>query len=143
MQVSAVNKDEYPVLVDLWEASVRTTHDFLSESDIQFYKPLILEQYLDAVELRVARDPSGKILGFIGVASGNIEMLFIAPEHRHQGIGRLLVEHVRVNFAAKKVDVNEQNPQAVAFYKQLGFREVGRSPLDGMGKPFPLLHLTL
>ncbi|ENH9207696.1 GNAT family N-acetyltransferase, partial [Vibrio vulnificus] len=42
-----------------------------------------------------------------------------------------------------KVDVNEQNPQAVGFYEHMGFKVVSRSPLDDMGKPFPILHMTL
>jgi putative acetyltransferase len=46
-------------------------------------------------------------------------------------------------FGASTVDVNEQNPQAVGFYLHEGFQQVGRSPLDGLGKPYPLLHLSL
>ena len=44
---------------------------------------------------------------------------------------------------AQKVDVNEQNPDAIGFYENLGFSVVGRSPLDGQGNPFPLFHLEL
>jgi putative acetyltransferase len=39
--------------------------------------------------------------------------------------------------------VNEQNPQGVAFYRHMGFGQVGRSELDGQGNPFPLLHMRL
>ena len=39
------------------------------------------------------------------------------------------------------VDVNEQNPEAVAFYRRLGFEVEGRSALDSAGRPFPLLHM--
>jgi putative acetyltransferase len=38
--------------------------------------------------------------------------------------------------------VNDQNPGAVAFYTALGFREIGHSPLDHAGKPYPLLHMA-
>ncbi|MGY0625916.1 MAG: GNAT family N-acetyltransferase, partial [Paraglaciecola chathamensis] len=44
---------------------------------------------------------------------------------------------------ATKVDVNEQNPKALGFYQRIGFKVVGRSELDGQGKPYPLLHLAL
>jgi putative acetyltransferase len=37
--------------------------------------------------------------------------------------------------------VNEQNPAAVGFYEALGFTVRGRSPVDGEGRPFPLLHM--
>ncbi len=42
---------------------------------------------------------------------------------------------------APEVDVNEQNTQALDFYLRRGFHVVGRSPLDGQGRPYPLLHL--
>ncbi|MEG5438703.1 GNAT family N-acetyltransferase, partial [Enterobacter hormaechei] len=46
-------------------------------------------------------------------------------------------------FGVNEVDVNEQNPQGVAFYRHMGFEQVGRSELDGQGNPFPLLHMRL
>ena len=143
LKIKAVDKSRHPELLAVWEASVRATHHFLSEADIAFLKPLILASYFDAVELRCVVDEDDRVMGFVGVAEGKIEMLFIAPEHRGQGIGRLLLDHAIRQQGAIKVDVNEQNPLAVGFYQHLGFRIVGRSPLDGQGKPFPLLHLEL
>jgi putative acetyltransferase len=31
----------------------------------------------------------------------------------------------------------------VGFYERLGFKRIGRSPLDDAGRPYPLLHLAL
>ncbi|MGP8291885.1 acetyltransferase [Vreelandella zhanjiangensis] len=143
MQIEQASKADYPVLIEVWEASVRATHDFLAESDLLALKPLILEQYFDAVDLVVARNDTGDIVGFCGVYDGNIEMLFIAPQTRGQGVGVLLVSHAINTQAATKVDVNEQNEQAVGFYQHIGFSVIGRSPLDGQGKPYPLLHMAL
>jgi hypothetical protein len=39
------------------------------------------------------------------------------------------------------VDVSEQNTAARGFYEHLGFRVVGRSPLDPSGRPIPVLHM--
>ncbi len=95
------------------------------------------------VELKCAKNENGDILGFCGVHDKNIEMLFIAPEYRRQGVGRLLTVNAIKFQSATKVDVNEQNTQALAFYQKQGFKVIGRSPLDGQGKPYPLLHMTL
>lgn len=143
MQMEHVEKHDYPELVAVWEASVRATHDFLQEEDIDFLRPLILEQYLGAVELRCVRGEDGRILGFCGVADGKLEMLFVSPESRGKGIGSALCAHAIENMGATTVDVNEQNPQALGFYEHIGFRVTGRSPVDSMGKPFPLLHMEL
>lgn len=141
--IDDIPSSDYMEVVELWEASVRATHHFLPESDIQYFKPLILNQYLDLVSLSCLRDESGKIAGFLGVAEGKIEMLFIHPEVRGQGVGKRLLLHAVEALGAKKVDVNEQNEQAVGFYQHLGFKVKGRSPVDGMGKPYPLLHMEI
>ncbi|GAB1622092.1 hypothetical protein AAOGI_21420 [Agarivorans albus] len=70
-------------------------------------------------------------------------MLFIANSAREQGIGKLLLQYAIDTLNCTKVDVNEQNPAAVGFYQHMGFKLVSRSPLDDMGKPFPILHLSL
>lgn len=132
----------YPLLIEIWEASVRATHHFLPEENILTLKPLILEHYFDAVELRCAFLEE-QLVGFIGVANENIEMLFIHPNWFRQGVGRALIQYALDNLSATKVDVNEQNPNAIAFYERLGFKRVGRSERDGQGEPFPLIHMTL
>ena len=142
MKIEPAQTGDYPALIALWEASVRATHHFLQEEDIATLKPLILEHYFDAVRLYCARQ-DGVIVGFIGVAEGNIEMLFIAPEARGSGVGRQLVAHAIHCLGATRVDVNEQNAQAVGFYQHLGFEVTGPSPLHGQGKPYPLLHMAL
>lgn len=142
MKIEQAKTRDHPTLISLWEASVRTTHHFLPEAEIDALKPLILEHYFAAVDLVCARDDTG-IAGFCGVHDGNIEMLFLAPEARGRGIGRLLVAHAISRQGATRVDVNEQNAQALGFYQRMGFVVTGRSPLDGQGKPYPLLHMVL
>ncbi|NYZ64407.1 acetyltransferase [Endozoicomonas sp. SM1973] len=144
MKIVAVDKTEYIEIVNVWEVSVRATHDFLTEADIQFFKPKILNEYLKAVEhLWCAKSSKGQIIGFVGVAEDNIEMLFISPESRGNGVGKLLTSYAVEQLGANKVDVNEQNTQAVGFYERLGFKVVNRSEVDGLGKPYPLLHMQL
>lgn len=139
--VTPVGTEEYPRVVEVWEAAVRATHHFLGEADIAFFKPLVRDEFLPAVELACVRDPLGGIVGFLGVAGGRIEMLFVDPAWHGRGIGRRLAEHALARFGAAEVDVNEQNERAVGFYLRVGFEVHGRSERDGMGKPFPLLHL--
>jgi putative acetyltransferase len=141
--IETVEKADYLKLIEIWESSVRATHDFLVEEDLQALKPLILEQYFDAVELRCAKNTQGEIQGFCGVHDGNIEMLFISPDARGKGIGTMLSANAIQELGASKVDVNEQNEQALGFYLHIGFKVIGRSPIDGQGKPYPLLHMAL
>ena len=143
-KIDVIDPKEYSEIVEVWESSVRATHHFLSEADIQFFKPLILNEYLAAVKLACSRNnDTGRIVGFVGVADDKLEMLFIHPDQRGAGIGKQLLNHAIDEMKIKYVDVNEDNLQAVGFYEHLGFTCFKRSELDGMGKPFPLLHMQL
>lgn len=138
-----IKTEEYQQVVDVWEASVRATHNFLKEEDIQHFKPLILNHYLQAVELKCVRNEKAEIIAFSGVANGNLEMLFIHPDYRGKGIGKQLLNYSVDKMGVTKVDVNEQNEQAVGFYQHSGFKIIGRSELDATGKPYPILHMQL
>lgn len=143
MIVENVLPEYYAEMLDVWENSVRATHDFITEEDIAFFKPIIIEQAFPAVTLRCVKKASGSILGFVGVHDSKVEMLFVLNDARGQGVGKMLLQYAIEQLGATKVDVNEQNPQAVGFYERMGFSVVSRSPLDDMGKPFPILHMTL
>jgi putative acetyltransferase len=88
-------------------------------------------------------DSNLEIAGFMGIADNNLEMLFINPVSRGKGIGRELLIYAIEQQRVKRVDVNEQNSQAIGFYKHMGFHVVNRSEFDGAGKPYPILHMEL
>src|SRR5690242_5515488 len=110
--VSPVYAADYPRVVEVWEASVRATHDFLTEADIEFFKPLVREELPRVAQLACVRDGEGQVAGFIGVERDKVEMLFVHPSWRGQAIGRRLITYAVTTLGATTVDVNEQNPQA-------------------------------
>lgn len=136
-----LSDDVLDELTDVWEEAVRSSHHFLAEEDIAFFRPLVRNEYLGAVRLFVIHGADGRIAAFMGLSNEMIEMLFVRPGEQGQGYGKAFV-----NFATRvchidKVDVNEQNPQALGFYRRMGYRVTGRDALDTTGKPFPILHL--
>jgi len=142
LEISKVTREDLQAVLRLWEASVRATHLFLTEEDIQFLIPFV-EKAIASHELWCTKDVMGSPTAFLCVVDSKIEMLFVHPENRGKGIGRALTEYSISRFNAREVDVNEQNAQAVGFYEKLGFHVVGRSELDPTGKPFPILHMSL
>ena len=81
------------------------------------------------------------VAGFLGSVGQRVEMLFVEPGLRGRGIGTALLDEFAARHPAILLDVNEQNTAARIFYARRGFEVVGRSPLDGAGQPYPLLHL--
>lgn len=130
-------------LTELWEASVRASHHFLSETDIceiRGYVPMALG---GVKHLVVVEDECNVPVAFMGVEDGMLEMLFVAPTHFRMGIGCLAVQHGIANMGVREVTVNEQNPSAVEFYKSMGFVAYKRTDCDEQGRPFPLIYMKL
>ena len=129
-------------LLALWLASVRATHRFLTEDDIQSLLPIVRDAALPSLEVWVMEADGGDLAAFAGLADAHVEALFASPAYFRRGCGKALLVHARALKGALTVDVNEQNPDALAFYLANGFEIIGRSPLDASGNPFPLLHLA-
>ncbi len=134
------SKQDYVRLSAIWESAVKATHDFLDSRDFAYYRSR-LTHYFGQVALYAYKDEQGELAGFMGVSGPVLEMLFVDVAFRGNGIGTKLLRHAVHQLNVRKLDVNEQNIQAVCFYTRRGFRITGRSPFDCEGKPYPLLHL--
>ncbi len=131
---------DYPEIMKVWESAVKATHHFLKPEDFEFYKHMGQTKYLPAVDLYVLRIEK-TIIGFIGVSGKHLEMLFIDADSRAKGYGKVLLNYAIRNLGITTLDVNEQNEQALGFYKKMGFSITGRSEKDAEGKDYPILHL--
>lgn len=130
-------------VIDVWERSVRATHDFLQPGDIDFFKTLVEGIEFNAFQVYCAIDANNKIIGIVGVADRKLEMLFILPEYIGKGLGKHLMNFVLTELNVNSVDVNEENANATEFYKRFGFKVYDRTPLDDHGKPYPILKMRL
>lgn len=142
-QVGLVQDSDRARVMEVWEASVRATHHFLSEQDLAALIPLARRELATIMPLHCLREADGQVVAFMAVVDRKIEALFVAPSHRGGGAGRRLVEYAIAELGATAVDVNEQNPQAIEFYERLGFRTVERSEVDENGFAFPILRMEL
>ncbi len=97
--------------------------------------------FLPQAPLWLAVDEKDYPLAFMLIDGGHMEALFVDPTRRGTGIGAALVQHGLTLHPRMTTDVNEQNDQAVRFYERMGFKQTGRSPIDGQGRPYPLIHL--
>ncbi|RWU07470.1 GNAT family N-acetyltransferase [Pedobacter chitinilyticus] len=129
-------------LLSVWEKSVLATHHFLSQEDFVFIKSLLQEMDFEMLNVYCLLHQQ-KVVGFIGIEEKKIEMLFLDPDYIGKGLGKQLMEFALSHHGATLVDVNEQNPNAVAFYQKFGFTTFERTEKDDLGKDYPLLRMKL
>ena len=128
-------------LAAVWEDSVRGSHDFLSDPEVADIRRFVPQALEGVAHLVVAEEEPGNPGAFLGVEGDRLEMLFLSSAERGKGLGKRLVQYGIQEYGVREVTVNEQNPQAVEFYKHLGFAEYARSQRDEQGGPYPILYL--
>ena len=127
-------------LLEIWKASVRASHHFLTEADITRLAPQA-EGALRHIETLWVMEDEQHPIGFMGVQGRKIEMLFLHPGYFRKGLGKTLVERAFRDLNVEYVDVNEQTPDAKKFYERMGFKTFKRNECDGEGNPFPILEM--
>lgn len=129
-------------LLQTWERSVRATHAFVTPTDLEEIKALVHTFNFNQLQVYCLMD-NNTLTGFIGVAEGKVEMLFVDPAYIGKGCGKQLLLYAIQELHANKVDVNEQNEHAAAFYRRFGFKVYERTEKDDHGKNYPLLRMQL
>ncbi|HCJ6375401.1 MULTISPECIES: acetyltransferase [Citrobacter] len=135
-------RDEGEKLVSIWCRSVDATHHFLSP-DYRIELEELVRSFLPEAPLWVAVTENDEPVAFMLLTEQHIDALFVDPDMRGSGVGKLLIEHALSLTSTLTTDVNEQNDQAVGFYKKMGFKVTGRTEVDDLGRPYPLLKLVL
>ncbi len=129
-------------LTAVWEQSVRPTYNFLSEREIQEIKKYVPSALSNAEHLIVS-EKDKNIVAFAGTEKDKLEMLFLLPFERGKGLGKRLLQYGINNYGIITLTVNERNPQAVDFYKHMGFEVYKRTDNDEESNPYPLLYMRL
>ncbi|MEQ8583212.1 MAG: GNAT family N-acetyltransferase [Marinoscillum sp.] len=140
MEIKPYQEPYRAQMLAVWEKSVLATHQFLSQTDFIAIRQLVGTIDFSHFDVHCLVNDS-QVIGFIGVADKKVEMLFLDPAYFGQGLGKKLMEFAMIQLKANKVDVNEQNGQAVAFYEHLGFETYKRSAKDDQGNDYPILRM--
>jgi putative acetyltransferase len=140
-------KERTPLLIEqllgIWEDSVKATHLFLSDKEIENIKKYVPQALKDISHLIIAENEREIPIAFMGLEEQKLEMLFISPEERGKGLGKKLIRFGIENHSTNELAVNEQNPLAKGFYEHMGFQVYKRMDKDEQGNPYPLLYMKL
>lgn len=138
LKIKALEQETENKLLVIWESSVRATHNFLSDPEINNIKKYVPHALRRVSHLIVAYDENEPV-AFMGINDLKLEMLFVDANQRGNGIGKALITYGIHNLDINELAVNEQNPGARGFYEHMGFKAVERSEFDDQGNPYPIL----
>ena len=130
-------------LLVVWEDSVKATHLFLSNEEINSIKEYVSQAIFGVSHLVIIENENLEPIAFMGIEDRKLEMLFIKNSERGKGLGKQLLNSGIENYNVNELGVNEQNPKAKGFYEYMGFKTYRRTELDEQGNPYPILYMKL
>ncbi len=126
-------------VADLWVASwAKTMPSIDFEARREWFCTHLDEALRKKARIRVAVAATGDIVGFVLIdpATGWLDQIAVRPDWWGRGAAEALLEAAReISPRLIRLDVNADNPRAVAFYRRQGFREVGRGTNPRSGLP--------
>ena len=130
-------------LLEVWKDSVKATHTFLSNEEVEKIKEYVPRALIGISHLIIETGENGNPIAFMGIEENKLEMLFIKNSERGKGIGKQLLSYGIENYGVNNLAVNEDNPNAKGFYEHMGFVVYKRNELDEQGNPYPILYMRL
>lgn len=137
------NKTLLDNLLEVWEGSVKATHTFLSNEEIENIKKYVPQALKNVTHLIIAENENNIPIAFMGIEDMRLEMLFVKSNERGKGIGKKILNYGIEKYNVNELTVNEQNSKVKGFYEYLGFKVYKRSDTDEQGNPYPILYMKI
>lgn len=117
--IRKLQEDDISPVLKIWLDSNIDAHNFIP-NDFWLRNLQFVETILPQSEVYVFLY-NNSISGFIGLNDDFIEGLFVDSKYRSKGIGKQLLDYVKLNHHILKLNVYVKNIRAVDFYKRNGF----------------------
>ena len=106
-------------VMELWLQSNEQAHAFIKE---EYWKGHYREvrKLLPRAEVYVYEE-NGEIKGFIGADGPYIAGIFVDFRSRSMGIGKQLLDYVKLRKSTLTLQIKKKNERAVSFYRREGF----------------------
>ena len=130
-------------LTAIWEDSVRATHLFLSEAEIQTIKAYVPQALTGVSHLLVAERAQGQPVAFMGIEGPRLEMLFLSPAERGRGTGKAASGIRHSPLPPAGIDGQRAEPAGRRLLPAYGLRDLPANRLRRAGRPLsPSVHET-
>lgn len=117
--IRKLQKKDIDDAAEIWLDTNISAHEFVPAQYWRDHFELVKEMFLQA-EMYVYEDGQS-ILGFVGLSEDYIAGIFVRQGVQSQGIGKKLLDYVKVNRKQLRLSVYEKNVRAVKFYEREGF----------------------
>ena len=112
-------------VMTLWLDGNMQAHSFIDGTYWQRNYSFVSEMILKA-EVYVYEE-KGVVVGFVGMDGDYIAGIFVQRDRQSCGIGKKLLDFLKIKFSVLNLNVYQKNSRALAFYLKEGFKLVGEN----------------
>lgn len=118
--IRKVQSGDLDTVARIWLDTNLEAHSFV---DGAYWRKHFAEvkEMLAQAELYVCEEEK-EICGFAGLEGDYIAGIFVSAGHRSRGIGKQLLDNIKVLHKSLSLHVYQRNTRAVSFYQREGFR---------------------
>lgn len=117
--IRPLQKADLAQVTEIWLSANLQAHSFISSEYWKENRALVKELLLQAEVYVYEKD--GEILGFAGLDGEYIEGIFVAGKAQSQGIGKSLLDFLKVKKPELHLNVYQKNTRAIRFYEREDF----------------------
>lgn len=140
-EIQDLNDARLHIIMDIWHRAVQHTYNFIKGPDIITMRPTVLKNLREMDHIYGVNDDRGNLVAFMCIKGDHIMQLFVEPFHMRNGMGSALVEHAVNQLGVKLVVVNEENNNAMQFFRARGWAMRNRNLFDEFHLPYPVVVL--
>ena len=157
MTIRPAQADEGPVIVEVLRRSFATVAERFGltmencPKNVAFYTEQRFAEDLDRGMQYFLLEDAGRVCGCVALERARPEMAYLGrlavlPEHRCQGMGRTLVQHIfaearQTGIKRVEIGIIEEDTQLKDWYRRLGFAPTGTKTFDHL--PFVVGFLAI
>lgn len=138
--IRAYHKSDLNQVISVWHNAIKDSNPSLSDELLDSQKEDIREKYLPVSDVWVY-EKGGIIVGFVALKENIVGALFVEPSEQDQGIGTMLLRHVKAVNGSVSFEILKENIRVLDFYRKCGFTPTkeGLCALSG----YPTVTMTL
>ena len=111
-------------VMKIWRDGNFKSHNFISTAYWSDKYKEVQDKYLRN-SYTVIYEEDGKIKAFLSILDdGTIWAIFVIDEIQREGIGRILINHIKDKYKIISLKVYEKNINATMFFKAMGFKKI-------------------